>query len=279
MINMIGVVYSMIDPAGVGIARYLIESLGRDSLSPCRYGLQCLQGERFIIAGFREDVIYFDFLDEVMPREVDFYVVLSRHKSEAGVKSYTTHATGNFTDETVAGGRPKELGIAHPKAMWFLLRALYRVARTKPDRSLYEISYEATHHGPTNLTKPLVFIEIGSSEEEWRDPLNHEVVGEAVLELLKTSTLDINCQPVIGIGGGHYPRKHTELALSEDVCYGHIASKHSIKYLNEAMLKQMVDKTHGGVIGIVVEKKGVRRELRDLIEEFAKSWRLWIRYV
>jgi D-aminoacyl-tRNA deacylase len=96
---------------------------------------------------------------------------------------------------------------------------------------------------------------------------------------LNTSTLDIKCQPVIGIGGGHYPRKHTELALSEDVCYGHIASKHSIKYLNEAMLKQMVDKTHGGVVGIVVEKKGVRKELRDLIEEFAKSWRLWVRYV
>ena len=33
----------------------------------------------------------------------------------------------------------------------------------------YEITIEATHHGPTSLKKPLLFIEIGSTEKQWAD--------------------------------------------------------------------------------------------------------------
>ncbi len=279
LIDLIGVVYSLKDPAGRGIAEYILKTLGEEKLTKCDYSTPCYRGWNFILTGFEEDVLYFDFLDEVLPVETDFYLVLSRHSSEARVKSYTVHATGNYSNTALAGGKPRELGFSHPQVMWFLLRGLYRVAHTEQEKRDYEVSYEATHHGPTSLAKPIVFIEIGSTEEEWSNRENHGVVGRVVIELLNKYPELPPCKRVIGIGGGHYPRKHTELALSENVCFGHIAPKYALDYLDREMLSQMVSKTRGGVEEVVVEKKGTRREHRELIEEFANSTSLKIRYI
>jgi D-aminoacyl-tRNA deacylase len=276
---LIGIVYSLKDPAGVGIASYIINKLGYTRSLICSHAVNCYSGPNFILAGFEEDDIYFDFLDEALPREVEYYLVLSRHYSEAGIKSYTVHPTGNFTNVAPVGGKPRELGLAHPQAMWYLLRRLHKYAREVYNRGEYEVSYEATHHGPTGLNKPIVFIEIGSSVVEWRDPINHEVVGMAILDLLSSHPNIPPCTPVIGFGGGHYPRKHTELALSESICYGHIASKHVLDYLDEEIIHQMINKTAGNVEEVIVEKKGVRRELRDLLEKFANARGLRTRYI
>lgn len=276
---MIGIVYSVKDPAGTGIARYLVDNLKPRESSICRGSKACFHGENYVLAGFNEDVIFFDFLDERLPSEIEFYLVLSRHSSEAGVKSYTVHATGNFTDEVLAGGRPRELGIAHPLVERLLLTSLYKLSREEHERTEYEVSYEATHHGPTNLSKPIVFIEIGSGAMEWNDALNHVVIGESVKLLIDKYPSLPNCNICIGIGGGHYPRKHTEMALKEDYCYGHIASKHVIDYLDESILKLMTKKTRGDVKHVVVEKKSTRREHRELIEEFSRGNNMSLKYV
>jgi len=57
------------------------------------------------------------------------------------------------------------------------LRAL---ARHCPEG--YQVSYEVTHHGPTTLVHPSFFVEIGSTEKEWGDPVAGRAVAEAVLD-------------------------------------------------------------------------------------------------
>lgn len=275
---MIGIVYSTMDPAGSGIAGYLVSSLKPTKSHICKDAEVCYQGEGYIIAGYTEDVLYFDFLDHSLPDKVSFYVVLSRHASEAQVKSYTVHATGNFTDTAIAGGKPRELGIAQPRAMWTLLRALYE-SRESYRRFDYEVSYEATHHGPTSLSRPLVFIEIGSSIEEWNDTVNHSVVGSAVMKLIEIYPNLPSCIVSIGIGGGHYARKHTELSLSENVCYSHIASKYVLDSLDHWILDNMIKRSAERPVQIIVERKGTRREHRELVETYAHASRLNIRLI
>ncbi|MEM4718202.1 MAG: D-aminoacyl-tRNA deacylase [Desulfurococcaceae archaeon] len=276
---MIGIVYSSKDPAGAGIAAFLLRELELRNSTICRNAIRCFTDSKIILAEYEEDVIYFDFLDDRLPSGVDFYLVLSRHSSEAGIRSYTVHATGNFSREVFAGGRPRELGIAHPPVMWFLLRSLYNLRNEYTSRENYEVSYEATHHGPTNLSKPIIFIEIGSTHYEWIDSVNHEIIGTAVIELINHYPNLPKCNPTIGIGGGHYPRKHSDLAISEDICYGHIASKHVLDYLDDQMLHSMRRRCISDIKSIVIEKKGTRREHRILIDRFSTENNLSIRYI
>jgi len=274
----IGLVYCTRDPAGRGIAEYIVSRLRPVKSSLCKSSEVCLEGVNYVLAGFSEDVLYFDFLDERLPTTVEFYIILSRHSSEAGIKSYTVHATGNFSAEAHYGGRPRELGIAHPAVAFKLLRSL-KSSSLEYSRAGYEVSYEATHHGPTSLSKPLVFVEIGSSYSEWSDPVNHTAIGESVIELVEEYPNIVKCTPSIGIGGGHYPRKFTEISLSENVCFGHIMSKYAITYLDLGALNKMFTRTAIKPEQVIVEKKCTRLEHRQLIEEFSERKGLALRYI
>ena len=276
---MIGLVFSTGDAAGKGVAEYLVKELGMCEVAICKGSEKCYASESALLAGFREDVIYFDFLDYRLPSEVEFYIVLSRHSSEAGVKSYTVHATGNFSNSAPYGGRPRELGIAYPSVMWFLLKALDKLSTDFSKKGEYEISYEATHHGPTSLLKPIVFVEIGGTVNEWTDPTNHAVVGEAVRSLVSIYPRIPGCTPVIGLGGGHYARKHTEISLVENACYGHIASKYALDYLDTKALQAMILRSRDPIRGIIVEKKSTRREHRVLVEGFTQNAHVSLKYI
>jgi len=274
----VALVFSKRDPAGHGAAKYVAERLGASAKSTCPRASECFEASELIIAGFDEDVIHFDFLDEVFGESYDLYVVLSRHSSEASVKSYTVHFTGNFGSETLYGGRPHELGVAHPLVGWVMLRHLRELAK-ELRREDYEVSYEATHHGPTNLSKPLVFVEIGSSLNEWSDTVNHAVIGESVVKFIEHRENLPECTSTIGIGGGHYPRKHTELALTSDTCFGHILPKYGLPHLSTEVLENMYNRSALRPVQIVVEKKGTRQEHRLLIEEFARKKSLRVHYI
>ncbi|MEM0325455.1 MAG: D-aminoacyl-tRNA deacylase [Desulfurococcaceae archaeon] len=276
---MLALVYSTRDPAGVGIVNYVVSALGLRENCTCRYCVECYVGESIQVAGFNADVVHLDFLDEVWPCGVALYIVASRHSSEVGIKSYTVHFTGNYGFEAIMGGRPRELGIAHPQLAWYMLREISEVAINRGRKEEYEVSYEASHHGPTNLGKPIVFVEIGSTPDDWKDPLNHEIVGYALYRLLREYPNLPDCTSVIGIGGGHYPRKHTEIALNTSMCYGHILPKYALMYLSMDTLNAMYARTAIRPLKIIVEKKSTRQDHRRIIEEFAKEHSMEVQYI
>ncbi len=274
---MYALVYSLKDPAGTGVAKYLIDYFKLDRSEICRNSETCYEGKGFILAGFKEDTIYFDFLDERLPSNTRQYIVLSRHSSAKKVKSYTVHHTGNFGNEAPYGGKPGRLAVASPIVAHKLLLLLKEKAKEKNRISEYEVSYEATHHGPTEVNRPLCFIEIGSTIDEWKDPINHAVLGEALIEFLQNDVHE--CRVVAGVGGGHYPRKHTKKALTEGYCYGHIMAKYALPYLSFNALSLMIERSEPKPRIIVVEKKGTRKEHRTLIEQYASQYGLSIEYI
>lgn len=270
--------YSVRDPAGKGIAEALASMTGVEVRSEGAEGLvEFAKGPDFAIAGFDAEPTHLDSVGDWFS-PIDFVVVLSKHSSSAGIPSLTVHHTGNFGGEAPYGGRPFELGIANPPVARAVLRALAELA---PEE--FEVSYEATHHGPTSLSVPLTFVEIGSSEREWIRRDLHEIVARAALQALRIyrGELGVSCKPCVGIGGGHYPRKHTMLSLEADLCYGHIISKKVVDSLGPEELERALDmcaaRCEPRPAALVVEKKSVRSGYRRLAYEWAE--RLGLEYL
>jgi len=118
----------------------------------------------------------------------------------------------------------------------------------------YRVSYEVTHHGPTALQHPSFFVEIGSTEKEWTDPVAGRAVAEAVLDAVL-----INAVPLIGFGGTHYAVRQTEIALSSRGAFGHIAHSREIAELDAAMIRMMQEQS--GAVAAYIDRKALDREV------------------
>jgi D-aminoacyl-tRNA deacylase len=266
------IVYSLKDIAGSGAAIKLTEIVSE--LATCRLSLPgstCLYAEKLnaIIAGFKEDSIHFNFLDSVLPESVRAYIILSRHSSLSKTPTLTLHYPGNPTDKAEAGGEPFTLAWTWPKVFKLLTKLYYEEASAKGLLEEYSFSLEATHHGPTNLAKPTIFIEIGSSIEQWRDERAQEAMAQSVYKLLKALKRESipDCKPVIGIGGTHYPEKHTRLQLECEYCYGHIFAKYTFDSLDKRIVLQALEKSLDRIEGVVMLK--AKSRIKNVIQEVA----------
>ncbi len=130
--------------------------------------------------------------------------------------------------------------------MHAVLRAL---ARHCPEG--YRVSYEVTHHGPTGLSHPSFFVEIGSTEKEWADPAAGQAVAEAVLDAIPLT----EAMPLVGFGGTHYAVRETEIALATRGAFGHIAHTREIAALDEEMIRSMIEKS--GAVAAYIDRKAL----------------------
>ncbi len=267
-------VYCINDPAGAGIAKYLREVTVCIDVSASRaVEAWYVKDVDAVLAGFPVETVFMNYLDEVFP-SAKFYVFLSKHSATSGIKSLTAHHTGNPTATAAVGGRPYELSIAHPVLTYNFIRGLNEVSKAHTLQG-FEVVYEVTHHGPTSLNKPLSFIEIGSSDSEWRLREAHEVVGEVVLNALK-ALKHTKCVPITGFGGPHYAEKFTRLALQEDLCFGHIIPRYALKELRsvpeklEFIITQAITKSVPRPVKVLVMKK-VGSLARDTIKKVTEE--------
>jgi len=200
-------------------------------------------------------------------------IFLSRHKSARHEKSLTVHATGNFGEDVSLGGNPAELGLAAPAEMQRVLIHLKDLVEERG--SPYQVSYEATHHGPTNLSSRSFFVEIGSTSREWKDREAADIVAEAVSRSMSTRTQAV---PFVGIGGGHYAPKITSFSLEQPYAAGHIIPKHTAKNIGHELILEALEKSDGTRMA-VLEKKGLDAEtkakIRGILDLRAVEY-LWI---
>jgi D-aminoacyl-tRNA deacylase len=200
-----------------------------------------------------EEALMMEWLDNMF--SPSYYVFLSRHRSESGIPTLTCHTTGNFSNSNEMGGRPKELAYVYPSLQKHYLKTIYSKMSRVPD---YQLVIEATHHGPTSLAKPILFIEIGSTEKQWNDQGAVSVVCDAIMQTLKS--MKTYGKVGIGLGGTHYPSKFTEMLISSDYALTSVASKHSIPYVDKTMIEQMIDKSIEDVQYAFMDWKGLGKE-------------------
>ncbi|MFP3871513.1 MAG: D-aminoacyl-tRNA deacylase [Candidatus Natronoplasma sp.] len=190
--------------------------------------------------------IYCDDLDkdvaELLDVEFDEVVFISKHSSEAGVHSLTVHPIGNYGGAKY-GGKEGKLVPCSPHNMTSALLGLKKKAKEEGIYDDYQVSLEATHHGPY-LETPAYYIEIGSDESSWKD----ESAGEAIARTVMSGSVRGEAGKGVGavcicIGGGHYAPRFTRLAFERKAAIGHIVPGWGMKYLTSRSFEEMVKKT------------------------------------
>lgn len=203
-------------------------------------------------------------LDDLYPNAGSF-IFLSKHRSDSQIPTLTCHCTGNFADNPY-GGNPREMAIAYPSLQKAYLKAITAAKSRVP---AYDIVIEATHHGPTSLKKPVLFVELGSSEKQWADSNAAGVMCDTLLGLLDSNIE--RCEKVgVALGGTHYPTKFNKLLLESVFGLAAVASKHNLEAIDEQLLGQMMEKSVEKVTHIVLDGKGLGSQ-KDRIMKMAEE--------
>jgi len=227
-----------------------------------------VDGKELKLAVVDEHLAYCQDLPIIHGAELVIFV--SRHQSESGIPTLSAHVPGNF-GENRYGGLPRRISVAPANS---LRNALLELSRQMEERKLgFEVSFECTHHGPS-LDVPAMFLEIGSTEKEWKDREAAETVAKATLEAVRSREIS---PAAIGVGGPHYNGKFTDICLKNGVAFGHIVSKYSVQFLDELMLDQCIERTKEKVEMAVLDWKGMKGEERRKVTYMLEKRGLEIR--
>ncbi|MCP8321914.1 MAG: hypothetical protein H3Z52_13415 [archaeon] len=251
------IVSSSEDMASINIAKMLIEKFDFREGDEKFDGSLVFIKDNLKLIRVRKDLIFADYLDF----STDAYIFISRHKSESKLPCLTAHFLGNFSDDNSYGGKPRELAYTCPSLCKEYIKQLWRLRELAPK---YQIVIETMHHGPTSLTKPVIFVEIGSTENEWKDAKAGEIVAKALMNT-------INAMPRydkvgVGFGGTHYSEKFTNFLIDSDFALGAIAPKYSLQFIDEEILSQMVEKCSQKVDYAILDWKGLGKEKARIVE-------------
>jgi D-aminoacyl-tRNA deacylase len=260
------IIASRRDPAAQNIAKALTQGKNLESVDDSE---DLLKSGDVFLKHVDSDGIYTERLDvNFRPEAVIF---ASRHRSESGEPTLTVHWSGNCTSRADFGGRPKSLSFADPPRLRAALLTLDR--EREAGKLNYAVTLEATHHGPTELGVPTLFVEVGSTEKEWNDTKAAAVASEAIWQ---AATRPEPGTIAVGFGGGHYCNKQCVAIRKDGYAFGHIFSKYFFEEYDEEMVRSAIDQTSGECRRAVIDWKGIRGSDRAQLLEALKKLKVEI---
>lgn len=212
------------DPAGSNMAEFLSKDMDlRDGV---------YRGKSYDLVIIPTPAISADWLEEKYG--YDGFVFLSKHAAESGTLALTCHSTGNFSDAKF-GGNNRQVAIPHP---FFQKTYLQALKKNESKFSDFQITIEATHHGPTALQKPSIFVEIGTTEKQWTDASLCSSIATIVDDVLRKPAKKF---PVaICFGGTHYPTKFTNELLMGSHALGTVIPKHALDTIDQELFDHII---------------------------------------
>ena len=139
----------------------------------------------------------------------------------------------------------------------------------------FDVVNEATHHGPY-LGKPSLFIEIGSTKQEWNNQDAGKIVAETIIEAIKSKRKRV--EVAVGIGGLHTCTNFNKIISNRDISIAHFCPKYALEFLNENMIHEAIKKTIEKVDFLLLDWKGLKSEkdriiriIRDLGIDYRKT--------
>ncbi|XP_030473515.2 D-aminoacyl-tRNA deacylase-like isoform X1 [Syzygium oleosum] len=230
------------DPASIGPASSLLAMPGWHP-GPTVQGMPSFVNEKVRLLKLENHLVREDHLDkrweEATGESVDEVIFLSRHVAASNRPALTIHPIGTphlRQDEVpLAGGRPGWAAPPNPRiGPW--LRLLKNIAESHKLVPEFEVTLEATHHGP-EISSPTMFVEIGSTDEYWKRQDAAQAIALLVWEGLGLgggnsvgdwSRKGDQPKVLLGIGGGHYVPRHMDIAWKDGVWVGHLLSGYSL---------------------------------------------------
>ena len=217
------------DHAGNNMAKFISRDLEKDN--------DIHRGTKFDVLTIPSPTISADWLEQKF--DYDNYIFLSKHAAESGTLALTCHSTGNF-DIAKFGGNTRQIAIPYSSFQKTYLQNLWSKRDIFPE---FQITIEATHHGPTNLNKPCVFIEIGTTEKQWNDI---ELCNSIAQIIEKTFENQLEQFPsAICFGGTHYSEKFTNEVLNGKFALGTVIPKHALEFLDKIFFEHILNRNKG----------------------------------
>ena len=217
-----------------------------------------------------EEMIYTKNLDLDRINQYDFIIFASRHQSEKGDKALTIHAPGNWRQAQYGGEETKVC----PVSALFMKQAFELLNKNAKHHNLkdYKVTMEATHHGPL-IDKPCMFIEIGSSENEWVSRKAGFIIAKTIRDIIDEFHENPYNEIAIGIGGPHYCPNFNKIQLTSNFAISHVIAQYATP-LSEEMIKQAVDNTEEDVDFVLLDWKGIKNadERKRIIEILDKLY-------
>ena len=222
-----------------------------------------------------ERMIYLDDLKlEKSDINPDFLIFASRHASKAAKPAILVHTTGNWSDDNTFGGEQQDL--SNTSALMHKAGFLSLLEQTKFQQLVdFSVDIEVTHHGPTILEKPLIYIELGSSKEHWGNQKAARVVADSIintifkyLEYKKKKNIKVG----LGYGGTHYGPNFNRLIQNKNVAMSFICPKYYVQNLDRELIEKMINHTSETVNYFIIDWKGTssddKKHLIPLLETF-----------
>lgn len=223
------------------------------------------------IVTIESDSIYADHLGQQL--NGDLIIFASRHKSAAFKPALLTHTPGNWGDAEM-GGEPSKLCIAHPVALKIALNSL-SAEQQRIGLENWAVGLEATHHGPWIKNTPVLFIEIGSTEKEWRNEKAAEIAARTIVTVSNNYT---QTNPIVlGFGGPHYCPTFTRISFETKFAVSHVLPKYYLDTVSESLVHHALDRTAGLVSHAVLDWKGMKGSQRNKLLHVLDSSKLDVR--
>ena len=221
-----------------------------------------------------DEIIYTENLDLEKINQYDFVIFASKHKSEKKEKTLSVHAPGNWRSAELGGesGKVSKTSALFQKQIFVKLKT--NAEQYHLDK--YKVTLECTHHGPL-IGKPCVFIEIGSTETEWKDRKAGFVLAKTISEIVSDFKKDPYNEIAIGIGGPHYCPNFNKIQLSSNVAVSHVIPQYALP-LTEEMVKEALDKTDEEIDFALLDWKGLgnseqRQQALEILDKLYVSYK------
>lgn len=242
------IVASKLDKAGINITT----QLSQFRKNPVLIGMSDQAGFDFYLVD--DEIIHSRNLNPDKIKHYDFVIFASRHKSTSNEKTLSVHAPGNWRTADF-GGRAGE--VCRTSALF--LKQVFEILKKNADESgitkEYKVTLECTHHGPL-IDKPCIFIEIGSTENEWVDRRAGFVIAKTIRDIIKEFKNNPYNEVAIGIGGPHYCPNFNKIQLNSNFALSHIIPQYVLP-LKEPWILEAIDKTEEEVDFVVLDWKGL----------------------
>lgn len=189
--------------------------------------------------------------------DLSLLLFVSRHSGETG-PLLTAHHTGNIGPAEY-GGVPNQVTRAAPRALTATLESFSDHAPNG-----YEAGLECTHHGPSDVGAPSLFVEVGSDEPQWSDPEAAAAVARTVLDLRDQQPQDE--RSFVGFGGGHYVPRFGRIVEQTDWNVGHIVSDWAIQAagtIPDRLLTQLFERSNAELAVIDGDYPGLADRIGD----------------
>ncbi len=216
-----------------------------------------------------KEIIMTENLDTEKINSYDFVVFASKHVSKGQEKNLCVHAPGNWRSAGFGGEKGK---VCKSSALFF--KQMFENLNKNKDKyhlKKYNVTMEATHHGPL-IDKPCIFVEIGSTENEWMDRKASFVVAKAISETIENFKENPYSEVAVAIGGPHYCPNFNKIQLKSNATISHVIPSYAFP-LTEVMVKEALEKTDEEVDFFVLDWKGLgkadmRREVLEILNKF-----------